>query len=497
MLRATSRPDAERFLDFIRCSDFAEPGFQRRPAMQQLPSRHAGNLPWLLEATAEPTGFNILARLFVFGIDQPVERVLAAMPRPVLNFALASGLASAVDDRIVPLVMLTPTEGWVIAADPVYRMQPEAAPDIILWPNQSTRVIQKFALREPCGVTLDFGAGCGVVAVLASRFSGRVVATDLNPRTEEFVNFNCWLNSVENVECRIGDGFDTVAGIAFDRILANPPFFIVPSSGVLYCENPLELDGFCRQVVRQGAGRLNEGGYLQMTFEWAQIAGQPWQERLAEWVDSTGCDAWVLRTYTAEAAEYAHERSSSQYADLPEAATARYQSCMAYYHERQVKEIHGGLMVLRRRSGPNWVRFEEGRLAIAGEPFAHLVREIFETQDVLQSRPGDAALLELRPRLSPQGGIEQQLQVEDGRWVTTSFKLGLAHSLPASLTIEPQVADFLARCDGSRTLAELAGDVAAVVKAPLDVVRQQCCAVVRRLAERRFVSFVRSSGAAS
>jgi hypothetical protein len=495
MLRATSRPDAERFLEFVRSSDFSEPGFQSRPAIQQLPSRHAGNLPWLLEATAEPTGFNILARLFLFGLSQPVHSVLAAMPRPVFDFLLETGLAAAEDDRIVPLTMLTPTEGWLIAADPVYRMQPEAAPDIILWPNQSTRVLQHFALREPCGSTLDYGAGCGVVAILASPFSRQVIATDLNPRTEEFVRFNCWLNAVSNVECRIGDSFAPLAGAKFDRILANPPFFVVPSSGVLYCENPLELDGFCRQVTRQAAEHLNEGGFLQMTCEWAQVDGEPWQERLAGWVDSTGCDAWVLRTYASDAAAYAHERCCNQYADMPEAASARYRSCVDYYRARRVKEIHGGLLVLHRRSGANWARFEEGRLA-SGRPFSNLVKEVFATQDALHGHPDDDALAALRPHLSPDAAIEQQLRLEGGRWVATSCKLGLSHAIPSSLAIEQQIADFLVLCDGTRTLAELARELGAAVNAPPEVVRQQCCAVVRRLAERRLLSFAESAEAA-
>ncbi len=496
MLRPTSRTEAERFLDLLADSDFTEAGFHRRPSMQQLPSRHAGNLPWLVESTAEPTPFNMLARLFVFGLAQPSEAVAAVFPQAVGSFLLESGLATAAGGEIVPQAMLTPTEGWVIAADPVHRMHPEAPPDLILWPNQSTRVLQNFALRERCGTLLDFGAGCGVVAVLASPFSERVIATDLNPRGEEFVRFNAWLNGLENIEARTGDGFEPVADVAFDRILANPPFFVMPSSGVMYCENPLELDGFCRQVVRQGAARLKEGGFLQMTFEWVELAGQPWQERVEEWARATGCDLWVLSTYATDPAAYAHERTCNLYSELPETALSRYRGCVDYYREKQVKSIHGGLLALRKRSGANWARIEEGRIA-PNLRFDHLVRELFATQDELRSDPDDARLLQLRPRLCASVAIEQQLSLDEGNWRTTSFKLALVHGLPSSLAIEPQVAEFLTRCDGSHTLAELARDLAAKVKAPPDPVRQQCCAVIRKLAERRFISFDASAAATS
>jgi len=31
-----------------------------------------------------------------------------------------------------------------------------------------------------------------------------------------------------------------------------------------------------------------------MLCEWAEIEGQPWQERIAEWMEGTGCDMWLL-----------------------------------------------------------------------------------------------------------------------------------------------------------------------------------------------------------
>ena len=34
---------------------------------------------------------------------------------------------------------------------------------------------------------------------------------------------------------------------------------------------------------------------MQMLCEWAQIKDQPWEERIAEWLQQTGCDAWVMK----------------------------------------------------------------------------------------------------------------------------------------------------------------------------------------------------------
>lgn len=53
----------------------------------------------------------------------------------------------------------------------------------------------------------------------------------------------------------------------------------------MYCHNPMELDLFSRALIRDAARHLNEGGLLQMLFEWVGLEGQPWKDRLKEWID--------------------------------------------------------------------------------------------------------------------------------------------------------------------------------------------------------------------
>ena len=260
MLNPLSSSDARRFLDFLCDANYTEAGLRQRPFLQELPSRQAGNLPWQREATAELNRFNVLIRLFLFGISQPLRVVEAVFSEAFLALLANTGTVRIEGGSITPTVMLSPLGDLMIAADPLFRMQPEQASDIILWPNDTTRLLLNSCIRTPCGSTLDLGAGCGVISLSVSPFSGQVVASDLNTRTGEFVRFNAWLNSVDNIETVVGDVFEPLKARRFDRILANPPFFITPSSSILYCENPLELDGFCRKVAREGAAHLNEGG---------------------------------------------------------------------------------------------------------------------------------------------------------------------------------------------------------------------------------------------
>ncbi|HUI76482.1 MAG TPA: methyltransferase [Bryobacteraceae bacterium] len=488
MLAPLSCDDAQRLRDFFREANFTYEHFKRDPALPEYPRRPGYHLQALLERTSDSTTTNMLVRWFYLGVTQERDSVAHLLPEPTLSIMLKAGMMNQDGSRLIPAVMLTPWRDKLFAADMVARMHSEHSADVVLWPNPTTLLLQHFSIHKPSRDTLDLGTGCGVHAILAAEYSERVCATDLNPRAEQFVAFNAQLNNVNKVEYLFGDTFEPVKGRTFDSILANPPFFVTPTSTKLFCENEMELDEYCRRVVREAAEHLNEGGYFQAVMEWVQVRGQKWQERLEEWLDGTHCDAWIVRGYDRDAAGYAQMRIGETRS--PEEAACKFQQWMAYYRERGVEEIHGGLFAMRRRSGRNWLRIEE---ATAGdkEPFGDSILELFATQDILATHPRDDELLGMKPCLSPQARLEQKSRVEGGKWIPTSLVLQLTGGVPAKQAVERGVAEFLGQCDGSKTLEELAQGLGTQVNASPEEVRQQCCAVVRRLAQQRFLQIFR------
>ena len=139
-----------------------------------------------------------------------------------------------------------------------------------------------------------------------------------------------------NVEVLRGDCFAPVSGRRFDLILSNPPFFITPQASYVFCDNTMELDGLCRRLVREAPAHLEECGYLQMLCEWAQVSGQSWEERIAEWLQGTGCDAWVMKGLTQNPEEYAQHRIRETSVDTSQDASL-YAEYMNYYRERKVE----------------------------------------------------------------------------------------------------------------------------------------------------------------
>ena len=477
----------KQLTEFFREAGFTHEQFQKNPTLRDLPSRRLGNLPDLLERTSEHTALHVLLRWFFLGVPLESESIAGLVPAPVVAQLLETGMLVRDGGRLTPKVMLTPCEGFLFAADPAGTLESPESSAMALWPNQSTRLLQMFTIRRPSGATLDLGAGCGILAVLASGHSRQAVATDLNPRATEFARFNVWLNGVTNVDCLTGDTFKPVEGRTFDLIMSNPPFFVTPSTGQIYCENSMELDGYCRDLIRAAPRYLNEGGFLQMTLEWVQVSGQSWQDRLNEWLEHTGCDAWVLRSFVRSGAAYAAERIGTMMPYSPLTANQVFDEWMAYYRARGVEEIHGGILVMRRRSGQNWIRIENVNGLECAEPFGEAIVELFANHDRLASDRSADQMMAWKPRLPSDVRIDQQLHLEGGEWKPSAMQLRRPGTLPSFLALDPQVADFLRRCDGTRTLGDLGRDLAAEVKVDPEQVCRQCCAVMRKLVERRLV----------
>jgi methylase of polypeptide subunit release factors len=481
MLRHLSTADARRLREFFREANFTPEEFESRRLLLDLPSR--GSLPLLLDSTREPSLSNLLLRWFLLDVPATSESAACLVPSSVLALLLECGMLIRDGGSLSPAVMLTPYDQYLFAADTATRLESHS-PDLVIWPNPTSRLLHRFTIRRPSSATLDLGTGCGIQAVFAAPHSAQVTATDLNPRAAQFARMNAWLNGAANIECLTGDTFEPVRNRTFDLIVANPPFFVTPSADQIYCENDMELDQYCRRIVREAPAHLNEGSYLQMVCEWVQVRGQSWQDRVGEWLEGTGCDAWIFRSYSREAGAYARERipqTASLGAD-PE-ILARW---MDYYRQRGVEEVHGGVLAMRRRTGRNCVRIEDMPLD-PNQAFGDAVWQAFACIDLLELHGSDEELLAARLKLSPDTQLDQQLRQSDGRWQTVGMTLRFTAGIPASMRLDPPVAEFLARLDGRRTLGELVGDVAQQVRADPEVVQRDCLAVVRRLVARRFV----------
>jgi hypothetical protein len=486
MLRTQGPGKAARLKDFLREVAFTPEGVRERIQTDVLVGRHNENLSILLYRTREVNALNLLIRWFIIGEPASQAAAKQCIPADILQLLGDCGLLTLAGDALSSPVRFSPFEELWIATDTYAHLTASSGADGVLMINATTLWLLNLAIRTPCRSLLDLGTGCGVVAIVgASQFAEQVTATDLSSRAGLFAGFNAWLNERPNVEVLTGNLFQPVAGRKFERILSNPPFYVTPTSDKIFAENPMVLDGFCRHLIKQAPAHLEEGGYLQMLCEWPEIEGQPWEERLSEWFEGTGCDAVVCAGGKYDPILYAQNR-------LPvvttlagkEADYQKFQEWISYYQAQRVVAIHAGLLTIRKRSGQNWVHFERVS-AHPSVPLGDAMLHFFATRDQPLS---DEQLLASKLTVADGVQLRQLAEFSDGQWrrspsipLTQTFGLQLVHE------ITPDVAEFISRMDGRVPLCELVDDLAREAPVPREKVQAECLSLTRKWLDRGFV----------
>jgi SAM-dependent methyltransferase len=266
----------------------------------------------------EDAALAVLARVFVLGLPVAAEVFAAAIPAVELSGAIELGLVSVADEVVYPRLDVRPYsfhdsigEGsWWIASDLGEMALGHAIDERhVLGVGGASLTLAGLMANSRVSSVLDVGTGCGILALHASRFAQRVVATDISPRALEIAAFNAALNSILSIEFRLGSLFEPVQGERFDRIVSNPPFVITPrAEGVPsyeYRDGGLEGDAIVEQVIRGAEDHLEPGGIAQLLGNWEYREDTNAFERVGGWLDHTGLDAWIVEREVQVPAQYA------------------------------------------------------------------------------------------------------------------------------------------------------------------------------------------------
>jgi len=285
------------------------------------------------------------------------------------------------------------------------------------------------------------------------------------------------LNDIGNVDCREGDRFDPVTDDTFDLIVTNPPFVISPQSAYLFRDSGLPVDEICRSIVQEAPRYLREGGFCQVLASWAHLRGEPWRERLAGWVEESGCDAWVISREVLDPASYASTwlRHGAHGAGDDQVA-AGFDAWMDFYEQEGIEAMSLGLITLRKRSGAtNWFRAEDAWQEFAA-PYGDAIADWFAAHDFLESTD-DETLLGRTLSVADDVRLEAVSWVDDDEWVSDQFTLRRQTGLRWAGTIDDVGAQLVAGCNGQQSVRELLTDIEVAEGLP----------IVRRLIEQGFL----------
>ncbi|MGH3386049.1 MAG: DUF7059 domain-containing protein, partial [Nocardioidaceae bacterium] len=264
-----------------------------------------------LRRTADESPLSTLTRLWPLQavVSHPAaERALPGLVDPLCNAGILDRSVAEVRARVDLRPYAEDDRDWWVMADltPGLDGSPSRVPtDHVLGVSSASGSLAALTIRDRVGSALDLGTGCGVQSLHLSTHVGRVVGTDVNERALAMARINAGLNQVD-VDLRTGSLFEPVVGERFDLVVTNPPFVVSPATGerLVYRDSGLPGDEVVRRIVVGAVDHLNPGGWCQVLANWVHQDGRPWQDRVAEWLAPTGCDAWALQREVLDPAEY-------------------------------------------------------------------------------------------------------------------------------------------------------------------------------------------------
>jgi SAM-dependent methyltransferase len=423
-------------------------------------------------------------------LQRPVESAdaAAALGREALDALRAIGGVTESGMLLVPRARIVPTEGLLLVFDGFSRGEDDP-PGWVSSFSPTAYWLAALTPRRRVERALDIGTGNGAHALFAAAHADHVIATDVNPRALAFTQISAAMNGIDNVETRLGSLLEPVAGETFDLITCNAPYVISPESRWQYRDGGLPGDQLSEQVVREAARHLAEGGHATVLVSWLASSADDPDERVYEWLDGNGCDAWVLGLSGADPLDHAAGWNEHVAGDA-EAMGVALDEWAAYFDALHAGWITEGAVLMRRRdSEHNLIRadpVDEDDLEFASDQIERVFGSL-----ALIAEDGPAALLESRLLLAEEVRFDQQL---DRHGDVQQVHIVLDEGTCPEVEVGLETAEVLTSLDGSRTLEraiERAARRLALSKRETAELRHDAVRVARELSELGFFELVR------
>jgi cyclopropane fatty-acyl-phospholipid synthase-like methyltransferase len=445
-----------------------------------------------LRATGGGSPLETLVRLWL--LQAPVAREAADRALPDLVDALsATGLVDVAGDEVRAAVDVRPYaddgRSWWVLSDltPGLDGAPiDVHPDHVLGISSASTSLAQLTVREPLATALDLGTGCGVQALHLAGHVARVVATDVNPRALAMTRLNAALNQVP-VEVRQGSLLEPVEDELFDLVVSNPPFVVSPATEapLVYRDSGLPGDEMVRRVVTQAPRHLTPGGHCQVLANWVHRRGEPWQDRVAAWVEGSGCDAWVVQREVADPAAYVELWLKDAGVHGRPDYARRYDAWLAWFEEQGVEAVGFGWLDLRRVDRPGVVRLEEWPFEVE-QPLGPEVAERARRADFL-AETDDARLL--ATRLTTRVDVRQESLGAPGAADPEAIVLRQQRGMRRARQADTVEAGLVGACDGDLSVGQILDALAQLLGEDAETLRRTRVDAVRELVADGFLGF--------
>jgi methylase of polypeptide subunit release factors len=405
-----------------------------------------------------------LVRLFYAGLSVDAPVVADALAPLAVEELQRAGILRRTSEGVEATIRLEPFSGLLIASDP--ETGGPARPDHVLGVGPATRTLAAITVRRRIETALDLCCGSGVHALLAARHAGTVVGVDINARALRLAELNAGLNGTSNVAWLEGNLLEPVQGLAFDLVVANPPFVISPDRELVYRDGGARGDALSRSVLAGIPRLLRNGAFAHVLCSWLPGRGEDWAERPSRWLEGSGCDAWILHFETDDPWTHAvrwngvHGRDAAQ-------TSAAVERWLASYGALGADGVATGVVILRRRDARNWLRADDVPLGYRGEAGEHVAR-VFAAQDFLYDLT-EGELLDAVLAPAPGVSLVERADTRDGGFRPEHARLVVERGVRLSGRFALEAAEIVAGLDGRRRVRDVLHNAHSVA---LDDVRE-------------------------
>lgn len=439
-----------------------------------------------------------MLRGFAARLSEQFDCELATLRRAFVGGEAVSGTAvrsAGVDPASLARLGLADVRGGVVRAKALFERwdgllvgrhrhtqrlgEPESADGV----GPNAKALSRMIPRLAGGDVLDIGCGQGFHAIRAASHSRRVVAIDVSRQALRLAAINAILNGTFNAEFRRGSLYEPVNGEAFDLVVSNAPFVFSPTHVVTDGGAVAAGDAFSEALVRGAPRHLHPRGFGVFLCNWEHAGEENWEARPRSWVEDAGVDAWIVRLRTSSAhrviaAWYSSREGPNEGNEVGCADALR--RWREHVDQAGVDSLTMGMIFVRRREGPNWVRCESHSLSVGDEQAGDQVQRVFENQTLL-STPGDR-WLDVPLRAADAVVVATH---EDGRVL-----LQQSRGFRSDLALEPTVLRFLGEFGKGGSAKDVVGRFAA----DFGAAPEHVSAIARELLRRGYLRVVGAGG---
>jgi len=320
------------------------------------------DLPILAYRNPPMTSFGILFHLFFLG---------GVLERKIINRLFLAGdieellrikiLEKNEDKFFKSLVTIIPYQSLYLVGDFILRLdglskRMKKREDLVYPASLDSVTLLETAVCKPVISTLDLGCGCGILSLIASKYSRYVIGIDINPRAVNFSRFNALLNNISNCQFICGDLYQPVENEKFDLILANPPYEITLEKTFLYKDGGRYGFQILQKIVEGASKHLNKGGICQVISRVGEFAADMKETLIKKWISDKNIRFSFQELSKMDIYQYAYAISTDKLI-LDEKVTdyRKYsqsiKKLLDHFNKIHLQNVLFGIITLQKKSG--------------------------------------------------------------------------------------------------------------------------------------------------